>query len=351
MSKKVSVKDIASHANVSIGTVDRVIHERGEVSAKTARRVKAVIEELGYEPNLIARSLATKNTHTLAVFLPDSKDSNDYWHYPIVGIKQAINEISDHGINLKFYFFDLNDKDDFLEKYNRLISDKPDVVITAPMFEEYHSEVFQQFEENNIKYVLIDSDVANSSRISFVGQHTERSGQVAGRLMCSLLKAGENTLIANILSGSDITPVIQKRIQGFRNYMMENNSTSITSEINLPINLNESDELTNLIASDSIKGIFVPGSRSHIISKYLDQRDLNDIKIIGYDLIENNIQDLKAGKIDLIISQRPLKQGYHAVMRLFDYLIKKQSKQENILLPIDVILKENVDDYLSSIKL
>lgn len=351
MSRKVSVKDIASHANVSIGTVDRVIHERGEVSAKTASRVKAVIKELGYEPNLIARSLATKNEHSLAVFLPDSKDSNDYWHYPIVGIKQAISEISDHGINLKFYFFDLNSKDDFLEQCDKLISDKPEVVITAPMFEEYHHEIFQKFEENNIKYVLIDSDVANSSRISFVGQHTERSGQVAGRLMCSLLSEKENTLIANVLSGSDITPVIQKRIQGFLNYMKEENPSSITSEINLPIDIHDSDELAKLIASDNIKGIFVPGSRSHIISKYLDQRSLGDIKIIGYDLIENNIQDLKSGKIDFIISQRPLKQGYHAVMRLFDYLIKKQSDQENILLPIDIILKENVDDYLSSIKL
>lgn len=351
MSKKVSVKDIASHANVSIGTVDRVIHERGEVSAKTASRVKAVIKELGYEPNLIARSLATKNAHTMAVFLPDSKDSNDYWHYPIVGIKQAIDEISDHGIDLKFYFFDLNDIDDFLQQYNRLIIDNPEVVITAPMFEEHHNEVFQRFEENNIKYVLIDSDVANSSRISFVGQHTERSGRVASRLMCSLLNNQENTLIANILSGSDITPVIQKRIQGFRNYMKEERPSSNTSEINLPIDINHSDELANLIMSDNIKGIFVPGSRSHIISKYLVQRNIIDIKIIGYDLIENNIQDLKAGKIDFIISQRPLKQGYHAVMRLFDYLIKKQNQQENILLPIDIILKENVDDYLSSIKL
>ena len=219
------------------------------------------------------------------------------------------------------------------------------------MFDEYHSEVFQRFDENNIKYVLIDSDLANSSRISFVGQHTERSGRVAGRLMCSLLNSNENTLIANILSGSDITPVIQKLIQGFRNYMLEERPFSVTSEVNLPVDIKESEVLVDLIISKKIKGIFVPGSRSHVVSNYLDKRNMGSIKIIGYDLIEKNIQDLKDGKIDFIISKRPVKQGYHGVMRLFDYLIKKKSDQENILLPIDIIMKENVDDYLSSIKL
>jgi len=331
--------------------VDRVIHNRGEVSAKTAERVNAVIEELGYRPNLIARSLATKVNYSLAIFLPDSTDTNDYWHYPILGVRQALGEISDHGINIKFYFFDLKRKDDFLEKSKKLISDTPDVVITAPMFMGNENTVFTQLDQNKIKYVLIDSDISESSRMAFVGQHSERSGQVAGRLMSSLINAGDNILITNIQSGSDIIPVIQKRVKGFSNYISEHNTSSKVTELNIPLDSNNSDILIQQIEELQIKGIFVPSSRAHIVADLLKTQNVNGIKIIGYDLIKSNIKYLKDGLIDCLISQRPAKQGYHGVMSLFNYLVKKETNLQNIILPIDIILKENVDDYISSIQL
>ena len=58
--RRATIKDIASLANVSIGTVDRVLHNRGEVNPDTRNRVMSFIEELGYTPNLIAKSLALK---------------------------------------------------------------------------------------------------------------------------------------------------------------------------------------------------------------------------------------------------------------------------------------------------
>lgn len=331
--------------------MDRVIHNRGEVSAKTAERVNAVIEKLGYRPNLIARSLATKVNYSLAIFLPDSTDTNDYWHYPILGVRQALGEISDHGINIKFYFFDLKRKEDFLEKSKKLISDTPDVVITAPMFMGNENTVFTQLDQNKIKYVLIDSDISESSRMAFVGQHSERSGQVAGRLMSSLINAGDNILITNIQSGSDIIPVIQKRVKGFSNYISEHNASSKITELNIPLDSNNSDILTQQIENLQIKGVFVPSSRAHIVADLLKTQNVNGIKIIGYDLIKSNIKYLKDGLIDCLISQRPAKQGYHGVMSLFNYLVKKETNLQNIILPIDIILKENVDDYISSIQL
>ncbi|MEQ6118414.1 LacI family DNA-binding transcriptional regulator [Reichenbachiella sp. MALMAid0571] len=342
---------MAAHANVSIGTVDRVIHNRGEVSAKTAERVNEAIDKLGYQPNLIARSLATKVNHKLAVFLPDSTDTNDYWHYPILGIRQAIDEISDHGINIRFYFFDLKKEEDFLKKGKLLISDAPDVVITAPMFMGNQNTIFSQLDQHGIKYVLIDSDVSSSSRMAFVGQHSERSGLVAGRLMSSLINAGDNILITNIQSGSDIIPVIQKRIKGFSDYLGEHRASSKVFELNMPLESNSSGPLIQHIEEHQVKGVFVPSSRAHIVADFLKDQNAPDIKIIGYDLIKSNIKYLKDGLIDCLISQRPAKQGYHGVMSLFNHLVKKENSLQNIILPIDIILKENVDDYISSIQL
>ena len=66
-----TLKDIAKKAKVSIKTVSRVINDEPMVSENTRAKVKAVIEELGYQPNLIARSLKKRRSNTVGIILPD----------------------------------------------------------------------------------------------------------------------------------------------------------------------------------------------------------------------------------------------------------------------------------------
>ena len=61
----VTINDVAKAAGVSKGTVDRVLHNRGEVSKKSKEKVLRVIEELGYKPNLYASMLASEENHDL----------------------------------------------------------------------------------------------------------------------------------------------------------------------------------------------------------------------------------------------------------------------------------------------
>ena len=70
MEEKVTIFDVARRAGVSKGTVDRVLHNRGEVSEKTVRKVRKAIEETGYEPNLYASLLATRTPFVIACLLP-----------------------------------------------------------------------------------------------------------------------------------------------------------------------------------------------------------------------------------------------------------------------------------------
>ena len=65
-----TLDDVARHVGVTSATVSNVITGKGSVSERTRRRVLAAIEELGYQPNLVARSLAQKKTQTLALIVP-----------------------------------------------------------------------------------------------------------------------------------------------------------------------------------------------------------------------------------------------------------------------------------------
>ena len=66
--------DIARLSGVSIGTVDRVIHERGKVSESAKNRVIQAISSLNYKPNLLARSLRLKTNLSVSVLIPDEEE-------------------------------------------------------------------------------------------------------------------------------------------------------------------------------------------------------------------------------------------------------------------------------------
>jgi LacI family transcriptional regulator len=65
------MSDVARYAKVSLMTVSRVINNKGDVSSETRQRVLDVISNLGYRPSAIARSLATKETSTIGLVVPD----------------------------------------------------------------------------------------------------------------------------------------------------------------------------------------------------------------------------------------------------------------------------------------
>ena len=68
---KVSIKDIAKKAGVSIATVSRVINNKGKYSQETRDRVLKIIQEYDYTPNMTAKALRTRRQQAIGVILPE----------------------------------------------------------------------------------------------------------------------------------------------------------------------------------------------------------------------------------------------------------------------------------------
>jgi DNA-binding LacI/PurR family transcriptional regulator len=66
----VTIKDIAKAAGVSPSTVSRVISKHSRISASTSNKINKIMTEMGYHPNMMAKSLVSKTTKTLAIMLP-----------------------------------------------------------------------------------------------------------------------------------------------------------------------------------------------------------------------------------------------------------------------------------------
>ncbi|MFW5804785.1 MAG: LacI family DNA-binding transcriptional regulator, partial [bacterium] len=107
------IKDVAKKANVSVGTVDRVIHNRGQVSATTQEKIMKIIEEIGYEPDIVASSLASKKTYRLSILIPMDNGENEYWNAPLKGFERAFNEIKHFNINIEYFLYNPQEKASF----------------------------------------------------------------------------------------------------------------------------------------------------------------------------------------------------------------------------------------------
>ncbi|WP_405100278.1 LacI family DNA-binding transcriptional regulator [Oceanobacillus sp. FSL H7-0719] len=70
----VTIKDVAKAAGVSPSTVSRVIADNPRISSDTKKKVRRMMKELGYHPNIHARNLVVKSTKTIGVILPSSAD-------------------------------------------------------------------------------------------------------------------------------------------------------------------------------------------------------------------------------------------------------------------------------------
>lgn len=69
--KRISIREISEKTGVSVATVSRVINNNGRFSKETEERVRKVIDECGYHPNQLARSLRTNHMQVIGIIVPD----------------------------------------------------------------------------------------------------------------------------------------------------------------------------------------------------------------------------------------------------------------------------------------
>jgi LacI family transcriptional regulator len=101
-----------------------------------------------------------------------------------------------------------------------------------------------------------------------------------------------------------------------------------------------------LLQFPNIKGIFIDNSKAHWVGRILDENHITDIKLIGFDLIEQNIRYLQNGIIDFILFDYAENQGEQGLQILFDHVVSKRTIVKKIKMPIYIITKENLEGFL-----
>lgn len=344
------VKEIARRAKVSIATVDRVIHKREGVSEKTKKKIEAIIEELNYKPNILARrlALASRGTIRLAILLPNISEETEFWQAPLDGITQAQREIKQYGIHLEYYLFDQNNQQSFAAQVKKLEKYNADGILFTPTFPDNAIALIEELEKKKTPYVMINSDIPNRDSLCYIGPDTFHSGYLAAKLLHYCVNGDKKIVIANIAAEIDNNYAILRKEEGFRAYFTDNKLKNAL----VPFNTTQTDyaavakKLGQLLKNkEDIGAIMVTNSRVSVVAKYLESIKRDDIILIGYDFMKENINFLKKGVIDFLICEKPQEQGYRGVMTLFQNLVFSSVIERKYLMPIDIITKENYQFY------
>jgi len=201
------MRDVAERAGVSVTTVSHVINETRPVSDELRQRVLAAIDELGYQPNVLARSLRRGETHTIGMIVPDS--ANPFFAELARGIEDTSFA---HGYNLI-----LCNSDGDLDKeliYADVLTEKQvdGILFVAAGVSTDHIRALQ---ERRIPVVIVDREIPDVS-VDQVLTDNARGGWLA---TCHLLELGHRC-IGCITGPSDVTPSAE-RVTGYRQALSE----------------------------------------------------------------------------------------------------------------------------------
>ncbi|MBO9633013.1 MAG: LacI family DNA-binding transcriptional regulator [Chitinophagaceae bacterium] len=344
------VKEIARRAKVSIATVDRVIHNRPGVSEKTKELINSIIRELNYQPNVLAQrlALASRGILRLAVLLPAISEETEFWQAPLDGVTQAENEIRQYNVHVERFLFDQNDPLSFARQVKKIEQQKPDGLLFTPTFPEESVKLIRSCEKADMPYVLINADIPGVERRSYIGPELFHSGYLAGQLVNYCTNPGEPVLLVNIAKEIAGNHAILRKDEGFRAFFEEHDKDRLIIQLHTTQTdyASVSQKLNRVFQKEHRpRAIYVTNSRVSLVAKWLDSKKIKDVLLLGYDFLRENVEYLEKGAIDFLICEKPHEQGYKGMMSLFQKLVYNVEQEKTLLMPIDIITRENYRFY------
>ncbi|HEX3076945.1 MAG TPA: LacI family DNA-binding transcriptional regulator [Lachnospiraceae bacterium] len=328
----VTIKQIAQACNISRGTVDRVLNNRGKVKPDTEQLIRETAKRLGYKPNPAGKALAAqKKNYVIGIVL--ISEGIKFYDDVIAGIRRAEQEIQSYGVNILLKTM----KGYQVEKQLSLIEEIRDEIhflILNPMFDERVEAKINELTDEGIEVLTLNTDIDTSKRISHVGCNYFKSGETAAGLM-GLLTLGKAQV--GIATGTAMISGHNQRISGFYHVCKERYQEVQVVDI---IETNDDDRcayentLSMLKNHTDINAIYVVAAGTVGVCKAVKELKLDGhITIISSDQTTEIMELMKEGVIKATICQQPFTQGYKAVNMAFQYLISNinPSKELNII--------------------
>lgn len=276
--RKVTIRDVAREAGVSVATVSRYLNKTSYISADTEKKLQEVMERLDYKPNEIARGLAKQKTNTIALIIPDI--TNPFFPDLVIAIEKIAKEKGYNIILVNTQEEELQHNSFWQSFQNRYI----DGFILASF--HFDQQALKDIESLQIPFVRIDRAAFTASSNS-IGIDNYKGAQLAVE---HLVEIGCQR-IAHISGPQTLLPSIE-RLRGFvdKAKACYPNQTPIIYEGDFT--LESGKELTEKMLREhpGVDGIFLANDLMAVGAikalKAMNTQLPEDVALIGFDGIK-----------------------------------------------------------------
>jgi LacI family transcriptional regulator len=333
---RATIKLIAERAGVSIGTVDRVLHDRPYVKDEVRERVLQVMEELDYRPNRVASALAMSGTpRRLAMVRPVWRD---YVLEEIeLGVSRFREEHRDYNVSVTQMEYPQEDVRVCLDLLDRAARDDAQAIALCASDCQEIREKLEELTERGIPVVTFNSDIPTGRRLCYVGEDAQRAGRVAGEIATKFLRPGDHLML--VYAGPSYAGH-KARADGFLERLEEQGFHRKDCRVAASHNdyeetyaqvraaLEEDPELSyiymaNRSVSACVAAIRESGRRVRVLSHDCDPA------IRGF---------LRDGSVDFTIGQDLAYQSYQSLSLLFRLLAEHKLPEQDLYCPPSPIL-------------
>ncbi|MFC0524685.1 LacI family DNA-binding transcriptional regulator [Pontibacillus salicampi] len=327
--KKITISDVAKQANVSRSTVSQYLNHRFDyMGEKTRDRIEQVIEELGYQPNIVARSLKQKSTKTIGVIVAN------ILHNFSTEVSRAIEDVC-HEVDIHTIICNADDEPKKEKKYIDMLRAKQvDGLIIFPtggnkqlyqnMIDENYPVVFVDRKVDGIPVSSIMLDNHKSSKLA-VDHCVEKGYDQIGIITTSIIR--------------DVTPRLE-RLEGYER-ALNNRGIPIREEYKKSVEIESiQSTLHEMLQQDNPPQAVIAGNDLALIEilKYVKGHRLampEDLAVLGIDDV--SFASFYSPPITTI-AQPTFEMGEKAATVLLGKIQKQETKDEGIDIRFDPML-------------
>ena len=219
------------------------------------------------------------------------------------------------------------------------------------MFGDETLKFVRELSEKNVPYIYIDSKLEDDGYFAYFGMPMYQSGYLCADIMTDGRNVPDKVYVVRIARDKKglSDPTVMRR-KGFRDYIAEKYpDTEIVNMFIDPKDRSAMDATLDEVfaGNNGEKYIVMFNSRVHLVADYIRRRGLKYCRVVGFDVLEKNLNALRDGSVQLLIAQHTDSQTVAAVNALVDYILlgKPVAKKDNFT-QMDILNRYNCEYYL-----
>ena len=336
-SDRLTLKDVAKHAGVSLRTVTKVIGGDDSVREKNREAVLQAMKELNYIPNKAASVMGRKQVIKLAVVYSKCTDEV---YFPEIekGFRRCYLELRDYGLVMDFHTHNYSTWEDQKNYLESLIERSDlDGVVFQPSSSTKLTSTIHALVQSGKPVALFGSDVALSDRLVYVSCDAYQAGRACGQLLEQQVRKNGKVLLFN---NTIELEQVRNRTQGCLDRLSEKRPDLSVSVFWNMDSQDYYDLVRKQVETEDVAGIFCDDSHTVQVAQALKDLKRKDIPMIGFDLSERSAELMREGYINMILDPRPEEFSYLAAKTMFEYLSEGVVPEKKLYTPFYILISE-----------